>query len=29
VHGDLFKDMRLYFDEQRLPPLDNGNGTRK
>jgi hypothetical protein len=26
VHGDLFKDMRLYFDEQRLPPLDNGNG---
>ena len=29
VHGDLFKDMRLYFDEQRLPPLDNGNGTQK
>jgi hypothetical protein len=29
VHGDLFNDMRLYFDEQRLPPLDNGNGTRK
>jgi hypothetical protein len=27
VHGDLFKDMRLYFDEQRLPPIDNGNGT--
>lgn len=27
VHGDLFKDMRLYFDEQRLPPLDNGNGN--
>jgi len=26
VHGDLFKDMRLYFDEQRLPPLDDGNG---
>ena len=26
VHGDLFKDMRLYFDEQRLPPLNNGNG---
>jgi len=26
VHGDLFKDMRLYFDEQRLPPLDTGNG---
>jgi hypothetical protein len=29
VHGDLFNDMRLYFDEQRLPPLNNGNGTRK
>jgi hypothetical protein len=29
VHGDLFKDMRLYFDEQRLPPLNNGNGTPK
>lgn len=27
VHGDLFKDMRLYFDEQRLPPMDDGNGT--
>lgn len=27
VHGDLFNDMRLYFDEQRLPPLDNGNGN--
>jgi len=27
VHGDLFKDMRLYFDEQRLPPLQNGNGN--
>lgn len=27
VHGDLFKDMRLYFDEQRLPPIDDGNGT--
>ena len=27
VHGDLFKDMRLYFDEQRLPPLDEGNGN--
>jgi hypothetical protein len=27
VHGDLLKDMRLYFDEQRLPPLDDGNGT--
>ena len=27
VHGDLFEDMRLYFDEQRMPPLDDGNGT--
>jgi hypothetical protein len=27
VHGDLFKDMRLYFDEQRLPQNDDGNGT--
>jgi hypothetical protein len=27
VHGDLFKDMRRYFDEQRLPPLNDGNGT--
>lgn len=27
VHGDLFNDMRLYFDEQRLPPTDEGNGT--
>jgi hypothetical protein len=27
VHGDLFKDMRLYFDERRLPPLDTGNGN--
>lgn len=27
VHGDLFKDMRLYFDEQRLPQTDDGNGT--
>jgi len=29
VHGDLFKDMRLYFDEQRMPPLNDGNGSRK
>jgi hypothetical protein len=29
VHGDLFKDMRLYFDEQRLPPVDNGNGRER
>ncbi len=27
IHGDLFKDMRLYFDERRLPPTDEGNGT--
>ncbi len=27
IHGDLFKDMRLYFDEQRLPPTQEGNGT--
>jgi hypothetical protein len=27
VHGDLFKDMRLYFDERRLPQTDDGNGT--
>jgi len=27
VHGDLFKDMRLYFDEQRLPQTNQGNGT--
>jgi hypothetical protein len=27
VHGDLFNDMRLYFDEQRLPPVNDGNGT--
>jgi hypothetical protein len=27
VHGDLFEDMRLYFDEQRLPPVNDGNGT--
>jgi len=26
VHGDLFDEMRLYFDEQRLPESDNGNG---
>jgi hypothetical protein len=25
-YGDLFKDMRLYFDEQRLPRTDEGNG---
>lgn len=27
VHGELFEDMRLYFDEQRLPPLQDGNGN--
>jgi hypothetical protein len=26
VYGDLFKDMRLYFDEQRRPESKNGNG---
>jgi hypothetical protein len=26
VYGDLFKDMRLYFDEQRRPESQNGNG---
>jgi hypothetical protein len=27
VHDDLFDNMRLYFDEQRLPKTDEGNGT--
>ena len=27
VHGDLFEHMREYFDEQRLPQTDEGNGT--
>ncbi len=26
VYGDLFNDMRKYFDEQRLPETGNGNG---
>jgi hypothetical protein len=26
AYGDLFKDMRQYFDEQRLPQTDEGNG---
>jgi hypothetical protein len=26
AYGDLFKDMRLYFDEQRLPRTNEGNG---
>jgi hypothetical protein len=27
IHDDLFDNMRLYFDEQRLPHTDEGNGT--
>jgi len=27
IHDDLFENMRLYFDEQRLPRTDEGNGT--
>ena len=27
IHGDLFENMREYFDEQRLPETDEGNGT--
>ena len=27
IHDDMFGDMRLYFDEQRLPRTDEGNGT--
>ena len=27
VHGDMFEHMREYFDEQRLPQTDDGNGT--
>lgn len=27
VHDDMFENMRLYFDEQRLPRTDEGNGT--
>lgn len=27
AYGDLFKDMRLHFDEQRRPATDEGNGT--
>jgi len=26
AYGDMFKDMRLYFDEQRLPATKDGNG---
>ena len=27
IHGDMFENMREYFDEQRLPHTDEGNGT--
>jgi len=27
VHGDMFENMRQYFDEQRLPENGEGNGT--
>lgn len=27
IHDDLFDNMRLYFDEQRLPETGEGNGT--
>ncbi|HEY6123628.1 MAG TPA: hypothetical protein VIV63_03175 [Steroidobacteraceae bacterium] len=27
VHDDMLENMRLYFDEQRLPRTDEGNGT--
>ena len=27
IHDDMFENMRLYFDEQRLPKTDEGNGT--
>jgi hypothetical protein len=27
AHGDLFEHMREYFDEQRRPELDDGNGN--
>jgi len=27
VHDDMFDNMRLYFDEQRLPETKEGNGT--
>jgi hypothetical protein len=29
VNDDMFDNMRLYFDEQRLPYTDEGNGTEK
>lgn len=27
IHDDMFENMRLIFDEQRLPKTDEGNGT--
>ena len=27
IHGDMFENMREYFDELRLPQTDEGNGT--
>ena len=27
IHDDMFDNMRLYFDEQRMPATDEGNGT--
>ena len=27
IHDDMFDNMRLYFDEQRLPETNEGNGT--
>jgi len=27
IHDDMFENMRQYFDEQRLPRTDEGNGT--
>ena len=27
VHGDMFENMREYFDQQRLPETNEGNGT--
>ena len=27
IHDDMFDNMRLYFDEQRLPKTNEGNGT--
>jgi hypothetical protein len=27
IHDDMFENMRLYFDEQRLPKTDEGHGT--